>query len=681
MCSHLTSSKERRGFGTALDRVKYMARTQRIFVFPIFMLPLVISAAACTSTPTPVDDEPFVCEGACDAFGPMTLSTTWTSRGGFIRVQLEAGHRLEVSPMAGVTATNVGGTRWIVDFADEGFYDLSALLGARTVVTQAVRVSDSGPSVQLEWPAAGSAIIASDGETAEVSGSIIDPLGTPAMLTHEGRELYLTSNAYFRFDEQLRFGVNVLDLVVVDRAGNSFRFSPSFIAAESFGVEATRNVISLDDAALATFADVVSERLPELIVIPAAGLVDDGFTTDVYFDGATLPGQGSNSGAMEIRLDHQRRNRLHVTFTAHGTTLGDIRVDTFLSPMGEGQVQIENIQVEMDVTFDNGGESIDPIISNITVEDDGMNIDVDWFPDWVANLAHGTVRDGVRDGVEEQVPELLAQALTGVGGAVTIGGSDSVRESTLYYRLADLSSDDSNLSIGVDSWIEGAGASTRDFPGAPRQGDVIGDGSSIDSMTVALSHDLLNQWFFAQWSAGYLSWRWTEEDLAEALARVEGLEQLDPWIDVVITSSMPPVVEQGPSGELLLSAGGLNVMVRLSSDLFHVSADAEMAFRANLGLRAEGDTLSFDPALQELNINVELAGLAGINTEVAEELIRAAAPEIVERFADRLEDLEVPSFDLQYAGLPGVDLHLDAQETDITRSAVVLGGTVALLPN
>lgn len=144
-----------------------------------------LALVACASSAESVFPE---CDGKCDSDGPLTVSSRWVPRTGFVRAKITGDHELHVEPSEGITIEPAAHGS-IVRFAYEGFYAIEARAAGRVAGSLHVRVSDDGPEIVVS-PVAG-ALATRAGTTVHVTGYARDPLGGALTLEIAGARVRL----------------------------------------------------------------------------------------------------------------------------------------------------------------------------------------------------------------------------------------------------------------------------------------------------------------------------------------------------------------------------------------------------------------------------------------------------------------------------------------------------------
>lgn len=207
----------------------------------------------------------------------------------------------------------------------------------------------------------------------------------------------------------------------------------------------------------------------------------------------------------------------------------------------------------------------------------------------------------------------------------------------------------------------------------------LSDGLPRGAATVALNHNLLNQFAFQLWRLGAVNLTMNETQLSDALSAVPNIELLNPIIEATAAAAMPPVFDE-QNGKLILSIGELRIELFLGTDLFQATILANVSARLDIDLRVENNALRVEPELVELHIDLERKALAGLNPESLKKLIEAMAPDMVRMIADQLETMPLPTLDLGSAGFGPLVLGLDSPEFSVIDSGIRLSGDLTDVP-
>lgn len=386
------------------------------------------------------------CEGQCDGAGALRVSSTWVPVDGFVRA-VAGGGDIAVSPETGVELKG-SPVRRIITFAEPGFYTLSS--GPDQV---RIRVSDDGPDIELTSPAPGELVEHPPGQPITVTGRASDPLGQPLQLSIADQRVEVAADGSFSARIPSRFGVNIVELAATDAAGNAFRAPRSFMAATSYSGAAQNAVVSLDNTALAFLASVITPTLPEHVQVPAMdGPIGSDLGHDLFFDGATLPGQDGNPGQMELHL-RAVGDQLEVKYLVTGTAIAHGHIDGLLESVAT--VGIVDPQVTIMLEFEGGLASR---VTDIEVTDGGVELNLTGILGIVEDLFIARVRSEVELRLEKLAPTLVAAVLTGLDGELMVDTEAFNVDTplTVRYRLAGLFVEGSQMNVNLAAKVSGS---------------------------------------------------------------------------------------------------------------------------------------------------------------------------------------------------------------------------------
>ena len=614
------------------------------------------------------------CAGKCDSAGPLSVSSTWVPRGGYVRATVDGDFGVTVRPVEG-TSVRDAGSHFLVQFEREGFYTVSAVEGSSLVSSLAVRVSDQAPALELSSPTPGSFVQAPVGSEYEIRGNVVDPLGKPLKAKLRGKLVTVGPEGDFVGAATTDFGLNFVAVEVTDVAHNKFSYVRSFLAAPR--LERTRSdcAVSLKQDSLDLLLSHVSKGLPQLIQIPTISEpVASKLGNEVYIDSVVLPGQGGNSGTMDLELLVEG-SKLASVLQSSGNLIVKGRVDWVGPGTSDFTATMSNPRVAVKLLL---GEKI--TAEDGEVSDSGLAIEIDWFPDWLAETLSSTIRERLADSVEDLLPTKLSEALEAVEGewATTIpslnGGTIPV---TFDYDLTSVKTMDENLVVSLSSGVEGPNASPEQ--GAPVRDLPLADSDPTAGVSVQIPYDLLNRFSYELWNAGGFETTVSEADLQAVLDKLPAVRQYDPIVDVLAEFRLPPVISRDGGG-VQLSFGQLEVELFVGSSLFQLVVEANLAGRVTLAVEVESGVLKFVPALTEVHVDIGQKAFSGLNVESVEALLREMAPALLSSVARKLEAFHLPSFDMTNVGLPGTVLELDNARLVADESTMTLAGDLVGKP-
>jgi hypothetical protein len=649
-------------------------RPIRRLPFPPFVL-LALALAACGGGQATDEDDAFRCATEkCDQLGPLSVSRRWVPADGFLRVSLAADHTLAVAPQTGVKIEG-GDGRFTLTFSQKGYYSIQAQKGGQQVAELKVRVADDSPVFTVDSPAPG-AFVPQAGRVA-LAGKVVDPLGAPVRVKVGDTELPVGSDGAFRGQLQPIFGVNYVEILALDAAGNVFRYSHSFVAAPRFGRAESLVNVGVSEELLDLLAAKLSPLLPSIIQLPARpDPIADPLAHRIFFDGATLPGQDDNPGSIAISLD-SHAGSVHATTRATGDLIARAHVDNWVLSDTHITATARDLSFDATVAFPRGA---DPRVTDLAIDFSSFDLQSGSIVGWLAGLFVEATKGILGDVIKGHVGPILGDVLGAVQGDyrldLVLGCLELHTPFTLGYRLDEIDPAEGRLGVRLGAQARSDGAQG---PGAPARDEQPQAAPASGPMAVGVGYNLLNQFLYEVWKAGALEIKLDERDLADALPRIPGLAGLDVVLNVKAELGMPPVVEPGANGQILFSFGELRLDIMLDVGVFQVSIAANVGARTDVALAIEDGAVRVTPTVRELHLDLGRRAFSGLNPEAVEALVRAMAPELVTRIAGSLEAFRLPQFDLDGAGLPGVRLGIDSGKVTAGAQGATFAGRVSVL--
>jgi len=587
--------------------------------------------AACA----PAQPDEFACDETCDSDGPLQLSGTWVPEGGFVRATVKGGHTLVVTPREGAVIEPRDKGRSIVRFDAPGYFRITA--GSGSI---GVRVSDEGPSIALDP-------IGTDGYAkvgkVRVTGTVVDPLGLgQSKLLLGSQRVTVDDRGFFDFTIPAEFGVEILDLVVVDEVGNRFQEPRSFIAAAGYGASDPRTVLGFSQSAVDRIAAELSAGLGPLLTQDGpAEPVYESFLADVYVDTYDFPSDTkltlvATSAGLRAQLDIASavvvRGRIQSGVTStFSAAVPKTHVEGLLRPSSAG-----------------GKPTL--LVDEVTVSTAEPDIEVTGIiPDAVFSWLVGSVDQRVATAVQVELPKVLDELIASTAGTFDVNVPNMSRELQGRYALQGIRIGSTGAEIDLATSIDvpaGAG------PGAPLADYAVSQLPTTTTDAVLLEQNFINQYLFALWRAGGFVRTFDETELDEALGEIPALAELDPVIDIQVSATQPPVATSTDAG-LELSVGNVELVVSVSTDYFQVVARGSIAARAAVDGAVDGFALAPKAAMEVLHIDIDQQAFAGLDTERLEALVEKIAPQLIDEWAKKIKSIDLPTLKLDELGTPG----------------------------
>jgi len=587
--------------------------------------------AACA----PAEPDEFACDETCDSDGPLQLSDTWVPEGGFVRATVKGKHRLAVTPSTGTSIEEREDGRAIVRFATPGYFRVTAGTGSL-----GVRVSDEGPTIALN--PIGDAGYARVGKV-RVTGTVVDPLGLEQTKLQLGSQrVAIDGRGFFDFTIPTEFGLEILDLVVVDAVGNRFQEPRSFIAASDYGATEPRTVLGLSQAAVDRIAVELSAGLGPLLTQDGpTEPVYESFLADVFVDSYDFPADTKltlrvTSSGLRARLDIasavvvRGRIKSGVTSTFRAA-VPKTHIEGLLRPSSAGGKPVL-------------------LVDDVTVSTADPDIEVTGIvPDAVFSWLVGSVDQRVATAVQEELPKVLEDLIASAAGTFDVNVPNVSSELQGHYALRGIRINSTGAEIDLATSIgipSGAG------PGAPIADYTVSPLPTATTDAVLLEQNFINQYLFALWRAGGFERTFDESDLDKEIDEIPTLRDLDPIIDIKVRATQPPVATSTDAG-LELSVGNVEIVVSVSTDYFQVVASGSIAARAVVDGAVEKFSLAPKAAMEVLHIDIDQKAFAGLDTERLEALVEKMAPQLLDEWAKKIKSIDLPTLELDELGTAG----------------------------
>lgn len=606
----------------------------------------VITAAGCV-TEADTDADFLQCFDKCDGAGPLSVSARWVPVGGFVRATITGEAGLSVTPANGSAIEDRGG-RYIVTFAQPGFYTLSAsgISGA----SLKIRVSDEGPTLALEGDAQDGFATTTNGKI-RLYGTVKDTLGGTLRAKYGDVAMTIDGGGRFDITVPAESGANMASFELRDEADVRFRSFRSVIAAASFGQGESEGSVTISNAAMTKVANELAPRLPSLLDprFPQ-GLIAEKLGHKLYLDSITLPGQAGTAGTLALELGALDGNRFRAHLRANGRISMKGRI-TGLFSIDSIVARVDNASVTVVVRFVNGTSGISAVVESAVANIPDPKIDASGIiPDAVFEWAIGDIGARLTKALEEKLAPLITKVLTGAERTVQLPG---LNETTIpaHFRVSALELDGQKSTVRVAGSIAET-SRVNVGPGTPQLAGTVSPPSG-SSLGASVNLNILNQALYRLWEADQLRYTLTEDVLRDKIDAIPQLAALDPVLDVVARATLPPVVDfKGSRARVTIPE--LAITLNVSTDLFQVTIDARISGRLAGALAVVDGALTVEPNLDALHIDLSQRAFSGLNTEVAEALLIKMAPELFEKIASKLKAVPIPAIHLDGLGITDV---------------------------
>ncbi len=507
-------------------------------------------------------------------------------------------------------------------------------------------------------------------------GSVSDANGVRSVKIN-GTPVSVGANGRLSLSLPVRFGMNFVDIVAVDRFGAESTRVCSFLASTQFhppqdllagAVTLALGQAALDDNDPKGEIDSLNDLLHTALNSRA---LRDALHNELLNANPVKPRSCDQKvlGVCVFRteinyLDSELRgpNSTQLTLIPNGiharVVLNDVRlklrVDGTLSSTGWAKFARITVDVDFDARLVSGRPSIQVRRESVNVAVDGIDTDFGgvsgFFLDIVLSIAKGTLRDAVRNLVSSWVRDNFNQILDGVIGGLDISslGSrfsvpslDGSKKIEVAFGLGF-----SSLDVTAQRMRFGIGTrfSSTTALGVASLGVAIPDGGTLrerDGTTPAelsVQVAVFNQALHALWRAGLF-----EGNLAGALGAGKAVDGLQ----IVVSAQLPPVAHLRTDGMTELGLGALRLSL-VYPGIWDDPIVLSLGARATMQAQLSGEDLRFSNlVVQELVFSSESTPLDSESREVLTDVLLSLVQSLVARaLNDAIPALPIPSFTL-----------------------------------
>lgn len=566
-------------------------------------------------------------------------------------------------------------------YFEDGIYQVTATtpgMSGTLMADTIVIVDGNGPAVSCDAPGDGAVVDHVPGQPIAFSGVASDISGVQQIRVN-GTPVAFDGAGAFSVDVPTRFGVNFVELAVVDENGTEATRTCSFLIADEWvqNNQTFANSITLklrqaaiDDGSRAgsinSLADMLSavinsdglaDAIHELL-LDANPLKPMSCDQSVWLVGCVFESQidylesdfsGTHSVSMNLITGGLRTNltlrnvrmRLRVTGTCNST----------------GWVTVSTVQTRMD--FDAYLQSGRPRIavrpSSVSTSIGSVSTDFSGvcgfvFDNIVMPFAENSVRNLIANQVTDLLRGSLNDVLDGVVGALDIsslatafnvprldGGTPIVV--SFIPGMSSVSAGSTRLLFGLSSRFNSAAAHARPTLGAPIP-EPLGPLDPITSSpaAVGIHSGLLAQALHALWRGGFFDATITGDSLGGSFP--EGAS-------ATLSTGLPPAVEIISGNRVELSLGDVSLILAYPS-LFAEPVHLVLGMRASVAFSLSGDDIVFsDFSLDELHLTSQQVSLDSDTRDILEDFLAEVLGEVTgSALTDALPALPIPSFEL-----------------------------------
>ena len=605
-------------------------------------------------------------------------------------------------------------------FEREGRYRLTArvtgdtLDGAPVETVVDLVVDGTPPAIRCSYPEHGQMLEASSAGRLQFRGEVTDSAGIESVSVN-GQAAGLL-DGIFQAELDTRYGINLVEVVAEDRAGQQASQLCAFMVAPTYLPEGriTRHTVWLQlpaeafddmnrDDGLDSIADLLHAAL-------ASQKLRDQIHQELRQDPTLKPSACDESilgGCVlrsEVRYEDLRimgapsiglglvNDGLAAEATLRGVRLG-LRVRGHVAGIdydSRGTVTIRTLRASSEFDVSRTGTRLQATLRPGTVRTSVSGVDLDFsgadgaIIDIVGDLFNGAVRDLITDVVHDVVTEQLAEVLTSslrgidvaslrtrltVDRPLETGAPVSVSTSL---SLSAIETDRERMVVGFGTAVRSPLAHGRPARGIPARSQPRALKLNTRDTVLAIHEALANQVSFALWRAG-----WFEMEV-----RGDGLDNIPDDLKVHTTMGLPPVVELS-DGRARVSVGAVDLLAEsprlLGPTAIRIRAGARLS--ARLGLNGQELRVS-DFALDEIVFATDRPDTAPSATEEVRQSLKQLFAQALAPMLERaLPGAAVPEVSLpdeaEQWGIPsGTSLQLLRPRLQVAPPALMLRGTL-----
>lgn len=491
-------------------------------------------------------------------------------------------------------------------FKEEGFFNISGRLAndPSVVDTLEVAIEGAAPTVTVTYPARGATIVGLK-PSVTVEGLANDTITGIQSVTVNGFEATIHDDGTFSQIIIPRWGMNILDIVAVDGAGDETAIKQTFYFAERYYEIAPDTENIPDSIKLWLSKDFIDDGVHNPTQPNDLATILEGVFAGLDLT-SILPDDTDIGGGYKLKLSNLKFNppflslnpdfgRLDLyveikNFYMKVKLVGECKVlGIDLCPDLSGSVSVDKMKLDADLMAAAEEGVLDIALANPDIDLEYIDIDIDgilgWLFDWLidffVNIFSGMIEDLVQDQLAGTLEDTLADLIENLAISETfdidplVEGMDPI-SLTLDSRIWTLqfTPDGGRLGLAarmltankVPHVIEGAIARGTCIKGWPTKWALPG----TDNFEIALYDDFLNQALASIWQSGVFK---MSIDAAEAAGGGEGGFDLGGLpIDGVLVNMdalLPPIINGcNEDGLVILQLGDLFLDVDLASILF-----------------------------------------------------------------------------------------------------------------
>jgi IPT/TIG domain/Glucodextranase, domain B len=511
----------------------------------------------------------------------------------------------------------------------DGLYTITARVdrnGESFTASVQLRVEGRGPTITCSNPLDGGFVNGAPGTALPLRGSVSNVTGVTTF-TVNGQPVALGADGGFSTSISTRFGLNFVDVALVDDAGRPARRTCTFLLSDTWAPENSlmSNIVSfkatqaaVDDSNRSGAINSLGDLL--YVVANSAGLpnaADAGlraanplkplgcdsqtctflgcicwYKTQVTYNGLSIPGPNTVSLTL---VDGGLAVHVHVPNPAINLRLSGSVGPVPFDATGWVTVQYIDVNVTYDLTVSAGRPHVSIRPGTVNVQAGAVSTSFAGVDGWIINnvvvpLAQTQLRDAFMNSISSFITNQFTSLLDGVAGGLnvsTLGSSyavprlDGAGSLVVNFAtgLSSLNTTTSRLLLAMSTKFQTAAAQVRQSPGAPLpSGMVLSDPfvSSPSSVAVAAHVGIFNQVLHALWRGGYF-------DVALGGGALGGV--IPDGVTLTTTAGLPPTASIRPDGRLDVAIGAVQV---------HVDDPALLASPVDAGV---GGRVSCDPSL------------------------------------------------------------------------------------
>lgn len=570
-----------------------------------------------------------------------------------------------------------------IAFGQDGLYQVVVAVdgqtegGAKVEASLTLKVDGNGPTVTITAPQR--AAMLTGNSTINITGNVKDSVSGVKELKVNGKTIQPDANGNFRASMKAVWGLNLIVVDTIDKAGNAGFRGQSFLWSTQYrspgsSTKAARSAIvrlnkpAIDDGNRSTLNDLASILEKVINSIDIDSQVPQTLVTGKY----KIPPFGPNVSYSVTKNGKVTMGKRTVTLAPRvgGFTIKSVIYDVkvplrghaagFLNKSVTITASSVTLNGSINLSYSNGNVNVS--VASLTA--DVSNVKVNAFSGifkflngLVTSALRNTIKKSLENAIKKAIPDPIKQFIQGVSF-----DKDFTLPTTLSSKVLRLRSQLDYLVFDANGGTLGLAASvtaTKGIPdgkrGTPLRGQTLPSWSNTGySFGVGLAYDILNQTLVAAWYSGALN-----QDISQKLGTVgSGNLPLNPKnLKMVLDAKLPPILHVG-SGTNNIEIGMGDLLLDVSFNMpgtGQVVAKAYLTarFAAKVSITSNNElTFALNPTPTAFAVDIiQISGIGAVNVGEFGKLLQTLAPQISQFISsDILRKMPIPNINLGSLG-------------------------------